>query len=203
MKVHSWFNTDSSFVTAPETLISPNLKHEKQQVCFCFQFFCSLGWVETIILIIQKRPAMHTEDAVRTRSLAALCSSSMGLHLINSARHRSWVCEELSRTPQLQKQAECHRQSVCCYLWAPGWISLSEAVLAEVEDESSLTEVLILDTCAKSMSYPIGHWILFLSWLFSNAALSFDIHPSAQRSFYVSMFRILLAESHGQKKIFS
>lgn len=119
MKVHSWFNTDSSFVTAPETLISPNLKHEKQQVCFCFQFFCSLGWVETIILIIQKRPAMHTEDAVRTRSLAALCSSSMGLHLINSARHRSWVCEELSRTPQLQKQAECHRQSVCCYLWAP------------------------------------------------------------------------------------
>lgn len=87
MKGHSWFSIDSSFVTAPETLIRPNLKHEKQQGCFCFQFFCSLGCVETIILIIQKRPSMYIEDAVITRSLAALCSSSVDLHLINSASH--------------------------------------------------------------------------------------------------------------------
>ncbi|NWI80403.1 MYO3A protein, partial [Dryoscopus gambensis] len=52
---------------------------------FTLEFFCSLGRVETIILIIRKRPSVYTEDAVRTRSLAALYSSSMDLHLINSA----------------------------------------------------------------------------------------------------------------------
>lgn len=129
---------------------------------------------------------------------------------------RSWICEELPtcRTLQFQKQAECHRQSACGYLWAPamsaclasssGWISLSEAVLAGVKDESSSpTEILISDTCAKTMSYPIGHWIPFLNSVFRNAALSFDIHPGAQRNFSVSIFSVLLAESHGQKKIFS
>lgn len=42
----------------------------------------------------------------------------------------------------------------------------------------------------------------FSKFIFSNAALSFDIHRSAQRRFYISMFHVLLAEDLWQN-IFS
>lgn len=216
MKGHSWFSTDSSFVTALETLISTNLKHEKQQVCFCFQFFCSLGQVETIILIIQKRPSIHIEDAVTTRSLAALCSSSLDLHLINSASHRelnlqriTYLVEPCNFRSRLSAMgnllvATCEPQPRQPALHPPlGELACLRLCLQEWRNSllPPLRFWYQMRVQRQFFSVRKGHWIPFLSSLFSKAALSFDTHPSAQRNFYISMFNVLLAESHGQKKI--
>lgn len=129
----------------------------------------------------------------------------------------SWICEEFPtcRTLQFQKQAECHRQSACGYLWAPAMSACLESS-ESVWGCACRTEGRVFFprwdsdigyTCKDNFFsvkiYPIGHWIPLLNSLFSNATLSFDIHLSAQRNFYISTFSVLLAESHGQKKFLS
>lgn len=89
--------------------------------------------------------------------------------------------------------------AACGYWWAPavsaclasspGWISLSEAVLAGLKSLLHSLRFWYRIHVQRQFffqwkKYPIGHWIPFQSSLFSNAALSFDIHPSAEEFLY-------------------